>query len=189
MKKGVFIPAFAVLVFIGGVTYVSKAYFGIHAPTSAQTAAVETPAAQVQSPYVVPDLTQPYKNDHFHFSLMMPAGFTAAETDSDGGGKTIVLQDTSDNGIQITVTPFDENIHSLTEERIHQDVPDLAITDPQPVDIGDNDTGLAFESDNPAFDGASRDVWFVFRGNLYQISTYKRLDPLLKAMFSTWKFF
>jgi hypothetical protein len=28
-----------------------------------------------------------------------------------------------------------------------------------------------------------------FPGNLYQISTYARLDPLLQAMFGTWKFF
>lgn len=37
--------------------------------------------------------------------------------------------------------------------------------------------------------GASHEVWFVFRENLYQISTCARLDNLLQEMFSTWSFF
>jgi hypothetical protein len=58
----------------------------------------------------------------------------------------------------------------------------------QLVEVGPNYVGLAFKSDNQAFDGASREVWFVFRGNLYQISTYAWLDPLLQAIFKTWQF-
>jgi len=65
----------------------------------------------------------------------------------------------------------------------------MQVTGVQPVEIGDDYTGVAFRSDNPAFGGASREVWFVFHGNLYQISTYEHLDSLLQTMFSTWKFF
>ncbi len=43
-------------------------------------------------------------------------------------------------------------------------------------------------SDNPAFAGASREVWFVFNTNLYQISTYTEFDELLKGLFGTWQF-
>ena len=93
------------------------------------------------------------------------------------------------DGVQIIVSPFSEDLHALTQDRIHQDVPDMKISEPQPVEIGANYTGLAFKSDNDAFNGASREVWFVLRGNLYQISTYDRLDPLLKKIFATWKFF
>jgi hypothetical protein len=90
--------------------------------------------------------------------------------------------------VQIIVSPFNEDLHALTQDRIHQDVPDMTISDSQPIQIGENYTGLAFKSDNEAFGGASREVWFAFRGNLYQISTYDRLDPLLKKIFATWKF-
>ena len=65
----------------------------------------------------------------------------------------------------------------------------MKVIDDQILEIGNNYKGVAFRSDNAAFDGDSREVWFVFKGNLFQISTYARLDPLLKAMFATWKFF
>jgi hypothetical protein len=152
------------------------------------------PAAGGEShiPYTVPALTTPYQNDTYHFSLKLPDGFSAREITSADGGNTLVFEDTKGNGIQVVVAPFDEDTgqgYTLTRERILQDVPDIVITEPQPVEVGASYTGLAFTSDNEAFDGASREVWFVFRGNLYQISTYERLDPLLKAIFATWNFF
>lgn len=136
-------------------------------------------------------LIKPYTNDTFRFAISMPGDFEARELAADDNGATTVLLESTDraDGVQIIVSPFDEDISALTMERIQHDVPDLTITDPQPVEIGENRKGLAFKSDNEAFNGASREVWFVFRGHLYQISTYDRLDPLLKKIFSTWKFF
>jgi len=147
-------------------------------------------------PYTVPALTNPYTNSTYGFSLKMPADFTVQETQNqdDSGnanGETIVLEDKADNGIQIIISPFDEDTgdgYTLTKDRILQDVPDLQITDEQPLLVGPNYTGLAFKSNNDAFDGDSREVWFVYRGSLYQISTYARLDDLLKAIFGTWQF-
>jgi len=153
------------------------------------------PEAKLE-PDVVPLLSKEYTNDTYHFSLTLPEGFEARSMKQEVG-ETIVFENGSGDGIQIIITPFDEDLHVLTKERVQADVPGMQITDAQPVEIGDPSTGsgqvyyqgLAFKSDNPAFDGASREVWFVFRGNLYQISTYERLDELLKKMFSTWKFF
>lgn len=45
-----------------------------------------------------------------------------------------------------------------------------------------------FQSDNPAFDGASREVWFVYNDYLYQISAYAEFDEFLKELFGTWQF-
>lgn len=143
-------------------------------------------------PYTVPALSKDYKNDAYDFSLKMPADFSASEIQSeDSGGATVILQDQAGNGIQIVISPFDEDTgqaYILTQERILQDVPDMTITDAQVLEVGDKYKGLAFKSDNEAFGGASREVWFVFRGNLYQISTYERLDDLLKQVFQTWQF-
>src|SRR3989344_3950884 len=145
------------------------------------------PEAKLE-PYVVPLLSKEYTNDTYHFSLTLPEGFEARSMKQEVG-ETIVFENGSGDGIQIIITPFDEDLHVLTKERVQADVPGMQITDEQSVEIGDNYIGLAFKSDNPAFDGASREVWFVFRGNLYQVSTYERLDSLLKKMFSTWTFF
>ena len=151
------------------------------------------PVEQQQPAYVVPALTKGYTNTTYNFSLKMPEDFTAndVQADPDGTPETIVLQDANNNGIQIVVSPFPDDTggtYTLTKARILQDVPDLEISDEQPLIVGPNYTGLAFKSNNQAFDGASREVWFVFHGNLYQISTYERLDDLLKAIFGTWQF-
>ena len=184
MKKLLFIIA-AVLLIGGG------AYWYFTRGSTSWNSGQEQQAAL--PPYAVPALTQSYTNSMYNFSLKMPADFTASDipADPDGTPETIVLQDQNGNGIQIEISPFDEDTsgsYTLTQARILQDVPDMQITDPQPLVVGPNYTGLAFESDNPAFGGASREVWFVFKGNLYQISTYDRLDDLLKSIFQTWQF-
>jgi len=134
--------------------------------------------------FVLSPMGEEYRNEQYGFSLRLPQGFTAREVED-----SIVLEDQTGNGIQIIITPLDEDIPTLTKNRIQQDIPDMQISDEQVVEVGASRKGLAFRSDNEAFGGASREVWFVFRGNLYQISTYERLDPLLKAVFQTWQFF
>jgi hypothetical protein len=153
------------------------------------------PASEASSMpvYEVPALTKDYSNEAYKFSLKMPADFEATDIpgDSNDAPDTILLQDTASNGIQIVISPFDEDTgsgYTLTQERIQADVPDLTMTDVQVLEVGNSYKGLAFKSDNEAFGGASREVWFVFHGNLYQISTYERLDDLLKGIFQTWQF-
>jgi hypothetical protein len=120
----------------------------------------------------------------------MPEGFSAQELEKNAdGASTILIQNKSGEGIQILVTPFPEDTKVLTADQIRQDIPDMQVRQPEEVAIGAQYKGVAFLSDNEAFENASREVWFVFRGNLYQISTYERLDTLLKAIFATWKFF
>jgi hypothetical protein len=156
-----------------------------------KTSTAQVPVQQIpQIDYSTVDLTKSYSNDKYKFSLSMPDTFAARQLPADDSGAATILMESADHsdGVQIMVSPFDEDLHALTADRIHQDVPDLKISEPQPVELGQNYTGLAFKSDNDAFFGASREVWFVLRGNLYQISTYDRLDPLLKKIFATWKF-
>lgn len=145
------------------------------------------------APYIVPPLSTPYTNSTYNFSVTLPQGFAASEAaDPANAADTIVFQDAHADGIQIVVTPFDEDTgggYTLTQERILGDVPDLSMSDVQSVQVGDHYTGVAFKSNNPAFGGSTREVWFVFRGNLYQISTYEKFDDLLKAVFGTWQFF
>jgi len=143
-------------------------------------------SAPEEAPYTVPALTKPYTNDKYKFSLTLPEDFKASESSVDGKD-TIVFQNAKSEGIQIAISPYDD-IKTLTAEMIEREIPDMKILDTQPVEIGSNYKGVAFKSDNEAFSGASREVWFVFKGNLYQISTYERFDELLKAMFGTWDF-
>ncbi len=139
-----------------------------------------------ETPFKVPVLNQKYENAKHGFGLTMPEGFTSRES-SANGSDTIVFENAKAEGIQIVISPYDD-IKILTKAMIESDIPDMQVLDPQPVEIGNANTGLAFRSDNDAFNGKSREVWFVFNRELYQISTYERLDELLQKMFATWTF-
>jgi len=143
----------------------------------------------VESDYVVPPMERDYRNKQFRFEMQLPQGFTAAELPSDGVGIPIVLQDAGGNGIQIYVTDIEGTPNNLTEGQIRASIPDMKVSNAQIVEVGDNNTGVAFMSDSSDFGGASREVWFYFGGNLYQVSTYARLDNLLQAMFGSWQFY
>lgn len=140
--------------------------------------------------YQVPPPGGLYTNEQYRFSLTLPEGFEAREV-----GDAVVIEDGQGNGVQIVVTPINEDIFHLTKARIEADVPDLEVRESQAVELGGGRTGLTFVSDNQAFDGTSREVWFVYpepeKGTpqLYQLSTYQSLDVLLQSMFSTWEFF
>lgn len=142
------------------------------------------------------DLSETYTNYTLGFSVAMPKDFASTEIPGEGGVSTVLLQNKAGDGIQIVVTPLGETLMELTPDRIRADIPDLQMSDIEVLRVEGPSaagqvsyTGVAFRSDNEAFGGDSREVWFPFNGYLYQISTYARLDPLLKAMFATWKFF
>lgn len=151
-------------------------YFSARTPIAKQE--------QVASVYQVPPPGEEYINESYGFSLTLPQGFVTREFEN-----VVVIENEAGDGIQIVITPLDEDIPILTAERIHADVPDLVIREPEVVEVEEARTGLAFLSDNEAFDGASREVWFVFNMQLYQISTYAGLDPLLRSIFNSWEFF
>lgn len=150
-----------------------------------------TPASQEKHTIsIVPPLTKKYTNAKFHFSVMMPEDFEAQELVADENGTvSVMLQDSLGTGIQILVSPQPSSQKTLSADDIRSSIPDMTVSEDQPVEIGNDYRGVAFRSNNEAFGGNSRDVWFIFKGNLYQISTYARLDPLLKSMFGTWQFF
>lgn len=135
------------------------------------------------SGYRVPPPGEQYINEQYGFTFTQPQGFSVRETNN-----ALVLADAEGNGLQIVITPLGKDIPVLDEARIRVDLPELKIADPQVVTIAGAGTGLAFKSTNAAFNGASREVWFVHNRNLYQIITYEHLGLLLSAVFGTLKF-
>src|SRR3989344_993891 len=133
--------------------------------------------------------TNNYSNSRFGFSLKHPADFKVTEFPNEKGGETIIIQNPKTQiGVQIVVAPNQGQNIDITEELVRAEIPDMKISAGEKVVIDGGGKGLAFISDNEAFGGASREVWFVFRGNVYQISTYAEFDEFLKGIFGTWKF-
>lgn len=175
MKK-IFIFVIILAILIGGLYWLGK--------NNSISVVNDTSGASDQPKGVMSG--RDYANTKYKFGVTLPEGFMPREIYTEESD-TILFEKGSD-GVQIMVSPF-EDIKELTADMIRADIPDMKIEQVQVVDIGSNYKGVAFLGDNPEFDGASRDVWFVFKGNLYQISTYARLDATLQSIFSTWKFF
>ncbi len=187
--KNLFIVLTVLVALAGGYWYLMRSSSISSVSTSITPITPLTPVSPATTPYVAPALTTPYTNGTYHFSLKLPDSFTAKEIpDAQGQGTSIVIQDSAGQGIQIAISPFEEDLHHLTAERIQQDVPDMTMTDVEPIQIGSDYSGVVFHSNNDAFGGDSREVWFVYQKNLYQVSTYARLDPLLRSIFSSWRF-
>ena len=150
----------------------------------AQNLEVQPPSSSTP----IPSLTQTYTDSAQHFSFNYPEGYSVREVSGDDTSRVLVIESASaTDGIQIIITP-DYLDSSITAEAIHEAIPDMKVENPQSFPVGAN-SGLAFQSDNSAFGGASREVWFVYNGFLYQISTYAESDELLKKIFETWTFF
>lgn len=131
-----------------------------------------------------------YADASHGFSFKVPDGYSVrafTDSTSDPAKDFVVVQDTAGQGVQIAVTPF-EDAKELTAEMIKNDIPDMKVADARAVDVGDGYTGIAFASDNAAYGGDSREIWFVYHGALYQLSTYARSQSLLEQVFGTWRF-
>lgn len=140
--------------------------------------------------YAFVDFENPKEFIHetHNFSFLYPGNLSVGRFD-EGDGETIVIQNAEERvGFQIYITSVGEEI-IMTRERIQEDLPDLEVRDPRPVQLGEQSgQGLAFLSDNESYGGSSREVWFTFNGYLYQISTYASLDPLLQQVLNSWEF-
>src|SRR3989344_5222566 len=111
MNKGrIIIITIGAIAIIGGGYYLYSLFL---IPTSTNSSAE----------FVVPALTAEYTNNTYGFSLTMPEGFKARIMSTSVEGETILLEDQTGNGIQIMITPIDEDIPTLTKNRIQQDIP------------------------------------------------------------------
>jgi hypothetical protein len=134
-------------------------------------------------------LSQTYTNAKHRFSFKYPDGYTVREVATEGADTILIENDSTHQGIQIYMTAYTDADTTITADRVRREVPEMEVSNPQPLNIGaGTGVGLAFEGNNQAFGGASREVWFIFGGTLYQISTYPEYDALLRAIFGTWTF-
>ncbi len=134
------------------------------------------------------DLPQTFTHPDLGFSFSFPAGFIASRLPKTEGGETIVVQDTKRQaGFQIHLEPYEDSDANITAERLARDIPDMIVKEPREILIGTGGAsgkGLAFI----AGDSGTREVWFIFRGVLYQITAPLSNDTLLQRVLGTWKF-
>ncbi len=130
----------------------------------------------------------------FSFSYLKDYSISSFGNYFDSAGETILLQkDAGDGktqqGLQVLITPFDEDI-SLTIARIKKDLPSLHVLEAREQMISNGDVSaqaVVFSSDNNLSTGKSLEAWFIYRKNLYQISSPADSSDLFNKVISTWK--
>ncbi len=132
--------------------------------------------------------TENYSNSDYGFGFKYPKNFSVTEAPGERGDIIVISDDLKKIGVQLLISPFEGEDIDMTVAEIKLEIPDITITEPQELLVGTSRKGLAFFSDNEDFGGKSREVWFVYKGNIYQISTYAEQDDFLKGLFGTWQF-
>ena len=146
-----------------------------------------------------PALSKTYANAAYGFSLKVPADFSAYPPDaspvrdSTGAltGQAIVLKNAAGAAVQIVATMDTRSSPSniLTVEDIEQQAPYLDLSKAQPVQIAPGVTGVTFTNKgHPAYGTATDEVWFAYRGNLYQVMADSKDRALFESMIATWTF-
>lgn len=123
-----------------------------------------------------------YRDASAGFSFKYPKDYSIKEipAPAEGEARTLLLSKGENApSIQVAVSPFDEEI-ALTIERIETDVPDLGMKNPQAIGVAGT-KGVKFESD------AGVNVWFVAKGNLFQLTALPTEVTALDQIVSSFK--
>ena len=128
-----------------------------------------------------------YVNSQFGFSFEKPRDFNIGEF-PEGDNYVVLAQQAQKNAFQIFITPnmAQEDI-ALTRDVLVKNIPGIQIENEKEIKIGEAN-GLFFQSENPAFGGESTEAWFIYKGNLYQLSGYIEAMPIVEEVIKTWKF-
>lgn len=126
-----------------------------------------------------------YRNEGLKFAFLYPTEMKVEETNEGGGAKTIVFEDPTNLwGFQIFIVPYKEN--KISEEQFKRDVPSGVRNDLKEFQV-DGVTANAFHSED-ALLGETSEVWFVYDGYLYEMTTLKSQETLLEDVIGNWEF-
>jgi hypothetical protein len=139
----------------------------------------------VNNDRIVPAGAREYRSTQYNFSLFYPQELTVNAYTNGGGSATITFQNpNAGEGFQLFITPYDEA--QISDTRFKQDEPS-GVRESLTNIVVDGAIGAAFYSTDASL-GATREIWFVHKGFLYELTTLKPLDSWLATIIQTWKF-
>jgi len=135
--------------------------------------------------------TETFAEGGYEFSFKYPAGFQIMTLSETFGEVVIVQSIETELGVQIFSGPLDDVSTKITRRFLNETLPESVVRNVKEVSVDDGTAkveGLLFDTDNPNFENGSSELWFVRKGRLYQLTTYRALRPLLEGIFATWQF-
>jgi hypothetical protein len=126
-----------------------------------------------------------YLNTDYKFSLFYPQEMSFQQRDEGKGAKSVAFMDAEGTkGFQIFIVPYSDT--TITTERFKMDEPSGVLQEPVNT-LVDGVKATAFYGRNDVM-GDTHEVWFIRGGFLYEVATYKELEPWLSEIMQTWKF-
>ena len=160
--------------------------YSVAAPQSVATFTASSATATVASSFPTPPPnTKTYRSDAYHFSLYYPDALSVSEQPGAGGSMVLLFQDQANGqGFEIFIVPYTEP--KITQARFLMDEPSGVMNDPLNI-LVDGAAATEFLSTNPAM-AASREIWFLHGGFLYEVTAPQPLDSWLLQIMQTWVF-
>jgi hypothetical protein len=129
--------------------------------------------------------TARYRNDRYFFTLEYPNELALKEIDEDGA-TTIVFQKPGElKGFQIFIVRYRDD--AISDTRIRKDLQGAPMNNPKDIVLPGNIRAVHFESESPTL-GSSTEVWFIYKGYLYEVTTYAEWDTELAGILGTLRF-
>lgn len=181
-------PYFAWLVILGFIIVFIGGFFALRSATVGEPLGITlaTTNAERLSPPVVPEGHKEYRSADYHFYVYYPGDIPPQESRDPGFAMTVEFQkEDGDPGFQIYAAPI--NGTTITEDRFLRDEPSGVRKDTKDVSV-DGAAAVAFHGFDPRI-GQTYEVWFIKDGLLYEVATYRQLEPWLDQILSTWRFF
>ena len=133
--------------------------------------------------------TKKYENAQYVFSFNYPAGFTIREFPEEESRISLIIQNEKTNqAVQFFITPYNDNSFEVSSERIKRDIPDMPFSNSADVIVGGKAKGVAFFSENEAFNGQTAEVWFADGKLFYQATASAKDAKLLEEIIKSWGF-
>jgi len=172
-----------VVLLAGGGWLLWRGNAGREAPgTASSTPAVvpvvvkETPGVEVQ-----------YLNTALKFSFKMPEGVYAQEFPGTSGIVVRLHEADNSNHLAVFVTPSKTDPDAFTADTVAADAPGTSIADASAVQMPGSVTAIEFTSNSTTWDGPSRELWFAYKGNRYEVSVPLVDTKLLDFARDSWQ--
>lgn len=128
-----------------------------------------------------------YVNERYGFSFYHSPQGKITEYDEGQGAMTIVLENEQRvRGMQIFIVPYNEP--TISDERFRADVPSGVRENVEMTTLGViGIPAVTFTSLDERL-GETREIWFIYRGHLYEITTFKGVGNWFAPIIQSWRF-
>lgn len=133
----------------------------------------------------IPDGYIKYKNDKYNFYFYHSKESVVKEYDQGQGAMIITLENEKKvRGMQIFIVPYWDK--EISQDRFLKDVPSGVRTNVKPTEL-DGVEAVTFNSVDGDL-GATREVWTIRGGYLYEITTFQGVGDWFVPIMQTWRF-